>query len=108
MISQAKRAERENVSQWTWRFTKAIDASGYYIRATAQDGTDYPIAITCGHGNDLHAAHLCRAANCHAELLAACKNLVRRIERDNLHTTQPGWNIQTVRDAIARAEGGQP
>jgi hypothetical protein len=50
-----------------------------------------------------------RAANAHLiaaapDLLAALKNLVRKIERDNLSTTA-GMGTAKARTAIAKAEG---
>jgi hypothetical protein len=38
------------------------------------------------------------------DLLAAAQTLVRRIERDNLHTTH-GVQLEPLRAAIAKAEG---
>lgn len=76
-------------TQWTlskgFRCSNIID----------QDGEEIGYIIDPDH------AALCAAA---PQLLEALSTLVRRIERDNLHTTH-GVKLADARSAVAQAEG---
>jgi len=88
---------------WTSKEIFGGNMAGHYSIEKAGNGATLAI-VTNYPGNQTKAnAALIAAA---PELLEALKNLTRRIERDNLHTTH-GVSLAAARAAIAKATGQQ-
>jgi hypothetical protein len=87
---------KANFTPGPWRFELSTSFDIY-----AANGDLIGDTIDCGDEDEANAQLIAAAP----DLLSALETLVRRIERENLHTTR-GIAIGPARAAIAAAQGG--
>jgi hypothetical protein len=90
-----------------------VIVGGHFVEADEEDGNEYPACVVIAHvkGNatagDIPTANaelIVRAVNCHAALLAACKEALAHAVADPISRLDQR-QLNLLRKAVALAEG---